>query len=170
MKVALSLALLFVCFELGNAVESPKLEEFASSMYQKASERAALFFKSAGTPVVDDTHPSFRAESDPGLHERATAHLTFYKDDHCTERDYILDLKINRCGNYMGNTKATILGESSTSWLIQLQPYDAACENPIGGSISILSRRILVDKLMRVTSPSISSLIQGNPSLVVAVP
>jgi hypothetical protein len=135
MKLILSLSLLLVCFPACGATKSPKMDEFVSTLYKKASEKATSFFQTTGTPVVDYVHPSLRTESDPVLHERATAHFEYYKDDQCAEREFILDLKINRCGNYLGNVVVTLLSEVGSNWMLSLQYYDGACENTEGDPV-----------------------------------
>jgi hypothetical protein len=132
MKLILSLPLLFQLF---SAARSAHPEEIASTLYQKASEAVTSFFKTAGTPVVGYSHPTLRTESDPVIHERATAHFEYYKDSACTELDYSLDVKINRCANYFGNAKITLVSEVGQNWMLFTQPYDASCEVPQGPAV-----------------------------------
>jgi hypothetical protein len=136
MKLILPLFLVYGWLQWGNAAKMLVLEEVASKLYQKGSEVAGSFFKTAGTPVVDYVHPSLRTESDPVLHERATAHFAIYTDPDCLQLDSILDLKINRCASfYTGNLKPTLMEETGSSWLLSLQDYDASCESTIGSPV-----------------------------------
>jgi hypothetical protein len=134
MKLTLSLSLLFGCFQWGSAATRRNLNELASTLYQKASGKATTFFKSAGTPVADYIRPFLRSESDPELQERATAHFSFYKDSQCTQMDYILDVKINRCARNLGNLKPILIEDDPNYLTIVLQPYDQSCENPDGSA------------------------------------
>jgi hypothetical protein len=136
MKLLLSLFLVCGWFQWGNAAKTPELEEVASMLYQKGSEIAGAFFKTAGVPVVDYVRPSLRTESDPVLHERATAHFEIYTDPDCSQLDSLLDMKINRCASfYTGNLKPTLLEETGASWILSLQEYDASCQNTIGSPV-----------------------------------
>jgi hypothetical protein len=129
MKLILSLSLLLQVYSVARSAHP---EEIAATLYQKASETVTSFFKTAGTPVVGYSHPTLRTESDPVIHERATAHFEYYKDSSCTELDYRLDVKINRCASYIGNSKITIISEIGSDWMLSYQPYDASCEIPQG--------------------------------------
>jgi hypothetical protein len=134
MKLTLSLQLLFGCLQLKSAATRRNLNELASTLYQKASLKATTFFKTAGTPVADYIRPFLRTEADPELQERATAHFTFYKDSQCTQIDYVLDVKINRCARNLGSLKPILIEDDPNYWTIILQPYDNSCENPDGST------------------------------------
>jgi hypothetical protein len=119
------------CFQMGRAANILHRDEFASQAFQTAYEKVASFFKTSGTPVTDYAHPSLRTE-ESGIHDRATAHFTFYKDNQCTQPDYFVDTKISRCSRFLGsslpNLKLTVLEESGTKWIIGLQQTDEFCE------------------------------------------
>jgi hypothetical protein len=132
MKLILSLSLLFWCFQLINAMKTPNVDELGSSLYLQEYEKAALFFRTAGTPVVDYVHPTLRTESDPVLHERATAHFTYYKDSTCDEIDYVIDLKINRCANFYGSLIVTLLSEVGSTFTVSIQQLQADCVTAAG--------------------------------------
>jgi hypothetical protein len=69
------------------------------------------------------------------LHERATAHFTYYTDSVCREIDYVLDLKINRCANIHGPLVVTLLSEVDTTFTLSLQAMDGACQHTEGGPV-----------------------------------
>jgi hypothetical protein len=146
------LLVLSVLCRLGESVaKDPNPEEFASQLYEKASEKVVSFFKTAGTPVVDFVHPSLRTE-ETEFHKRATAHFSYYKDSDCTELNYIVDQKISRCINRLGNEKIRVVSEDATSWTLTFHQYDASCENYLGvASGCVLSPRILVFPLEMTT-------------------
>jgi hypothetical protein len=124
------LLVLSVLCQLGRSVAKDSIpEEFASQLYQKASEQVASFFKTAGTPVADYAHPSLRTE-EAEFHPRATAHFTYYRDDKCTEIDYIIDYKISRCINFLSNRRIRIVSEDDSSWTLAF----TSCENYLGVS------------------------------------
>jgi hypothetical protein len=132
MQLILSLSVFFGCLQLSIAAKMPKPEEFASALYRTGSKRVTAFFKNAGSLVDNNLHPSLRTESDPVLHERATAHFTIFKDNGCTIIDHILDVKINRCADYLGNIKATITGEELDQYSVSIQQFDESCESSLG--------------------------------------
>jgi hypothetical protein len=132
MKLILVLSLLWRCFQLGNAETSLNSDELASQLYQKATAKIAFFFDTAGTPLVDFVRPSLRTASNSAIHDHATAHFTYYKDKFCTQPDYILDMKINRCADYLGNIKPTIVQQNASKWTISFEPFDPSCTNSIG--------------------------------------
>jgi hypothetical protein len=126
------LLVLSVLCQLGQSVaKDASPEEFASQLYQKSSEKVVSFFKTAGIPATDFVHPSLRSE-ETELHPRATAHFTYYKDSDCTELNYMVDQKISRCLNRLGNQKIRIVSEDASSWTLAFDQYDAACENYLG--------------------------------------
>jgi hypothetical protein len=131
MKFFLQLSLVLAYLQWSSAT-NPKLEEIAASMYQKASTAATSFFKTAGKPAEDYVRPNLRTEADAVLHDRGTAHLTVYRDAQCTVRDYVLDVKINRCAKYLGNLKLNIFLELDFGWFIFAEQWDDTCENPVG--------------------------------------
>jgi hypothetical protein len=132
MKLLLLLSV--VLCQLGRTVsKDPSTEEFASQLYEKASEQVASFFKTAGTPVTDFVHPSLRTE-ETEIHPRATAHFTYYKDSSCTQLDYILDYKISRCIKSFPIVRIRIVGEQDSTWTLTFDHYDDACENDLGMS------------------------------------
>jgi hypothetical protein len=131
MKLFFQLLLLLAYLQLSSA-KSLKLEDVAASMYQKASATATSFFKTAGKPADDYAHPNLRTAEDAVLHDRGTAHLTVYRDPQCTVRDYVLDVKINRCAKYLGNVKLSIFFEFPVGWAMFATQYDDSCENPTG--------------------------------------
>jgi hypothetical protein len=131
MKLILLLSVLCGSFQLGSAVNTANMDEFASQVYHSAIEKVGSFFKTAGTPVTNSVRPSLRTESG-GLHERATAHFTFYKDAVCTELNFVIDFKIGRCFSFLGNSQLFMNAEDSTGWDILTMPYDATCTIPQG--------------------------------------
>jgi hypothetical protein len=114
-----------------SVAKDPSPEEFASQLYEKASEQVATFFKNAGTPVTDYDHPSLRT-ADTEIHPRATAHFIFYRDDKCTHLDYIVDYKISRCLNILNYQRIRIVSEQDSTWTLVFDQYDASCENYLG--------------------------------------
>jgi hypothetical protein len=130
MKLILSLSLLLGFLQWIKAAEHSTLDDMAGAMYRKALERATAFFQTAGTPVVNNAHPSLRTEA--VLHERGTAHFTIYKDADCTQLDHILDLKINHCSQFMHSTLVTIEDEIEDTYKVRLQTYDESCTTPVG--------------------------------------
>jgi hypothetical protein len=135
MKLILSLSLLIGFLHWGSAAKKLlEREELASSMYQTASEKVTAFFQNAGTPVENYVHNSLRTADDV-LHDKETAHLVFYKDDHCTQVDFIIDGKINRCAVYLGNLKPLILSDDGTTLITSLQAYDETCMTPLGNPL-----------------------------------
>jgi glucuronate isomerase len=125
------LLVLSVLCQLGQTVaKDPSPEEFASQLYQKASEKVASFFKTAGTPVADYAHPSLRTEV-ADRHPRATAHFTYYRDDKCTEINSIIDYK-SRCLNPLGNETVHVVSEQDSTWTLTFYQFDNACENYFG--------------------------------------
>jgi hypothetical protein len=43
-----------------------------------------------------------------------------------------VDLKINRCTRFLGNSAVTLVSEVGPNWKLSFQHYDDSCETPIG--------------------------------------
>jgi hypothetical protein len=128
MKLILVLSLLCGCCQLGHAVNGPNTEDFASQMYQEASKKVAAFFKTGGTPgVLDSAHPSLRTEA-AVIQDGAIAHFDYFKDNRCTQRNFIVDMQINHCSNFLGHKKPLILSKTGQTWTFALVPYDISCQ------------------------------------------
>jgi hypothetical protein len=146
MKLILVLSLLCGCCQLSHAVNGANAEDFASQMYQEASKKVATFFKTGGTPMVDSTHPSLRTEAAAVILDGSIAHFDYFKDNQCTQRNFIVDMKINHCSPFLEHKKPLILSKTGQTWTFALVPYDITCATVIGApEVTVFSKNACTD-------------------------